>query len=232
THNTPPKILDLGAGTGANLRALYKPNQSWRLVDWDNTLLNEALRRHPQYYVTTHKANLNALESLPWDGVTAVTASALFDLTSAQFIDQLVAQLAERKLTLYSTLNYEGSMRWLPAHPLDASVERYFNSDQRRDKGFGPALGPDACAYLSQCLTAHGYNVILAESPWQLGQSQRALSVQLIAGIYRALKEQPLNEAAQLHPTALAHWRQFRLEHLFNSACYVGHMDLLALPPE
>ncbi len=44
-----PVVVDLGAGTGSTLRAFTSPNQqplTWRLVDNDTALLDEADRRH------------------------------------------------------------------------------------------------------------------------------------------------------------------------------------------
>jgi hypothetical protein len=227
---SPDRILvDLGAGTGSNLRALTKlgaNNIVWRLVELEGKLLDEALRRHgKQYLIEDYQADLNVVAELPLTGANVVSASALFDLASKTFIDALVERIDGRKTAIYAALNYDGTTTWSPAHPLDEKILAAFNNDQLRDKGFGPALGPDCTAYLQQQLSAKNYTVTLAPSPWQLGGNDQALVVELIEGVAAAVA---IDDA--LTSTEISDWKQFRLAQSAAGNCTIGHWDLLALP--
>jgi len=224
-----PIVADLGAGTGSTLRALTAAGAErcvWRLVDHDPALLNEALRRHGQSsIVEDYQADLRDIAALPLGGITLLSASALFDLMSAELMDALVARVKQQSAAFYAALNYDGRTQWTPPHPLDATVLEAFNADQRRDKGLGPALGPDAAAYLAKALQQSGYTVQLADSPWQLGADQDQLVSELVRGIRSAVAS-----TAGLSASALDDWQAFRLSHAGSGQCLVGHIDILAFP--
>lgn len=227
---SPDRILvDLGAGTGSTLRALTKlgaDNIVWRLVDLDGKLLDEALRRHGRkFLIEDYQSDLTIVNELPLTGVDVVSASALFDLASAEFIDTLTARIDARKTAVYAALNYDGTTTWTPSHPLDETVLNAFNQDQRRDKGFGPALGPDCTSYLQRVLENRGYRVTLKPSPWQLSAKDHAMLSELIDGIASAV-----SEGYGLNADELADWKDFRVTHIADGTCTLGHWDLLALP--
>jgi hypothetical protein len=89
------------------------------------------------------------------------------------------------------------------ADPDDALVRSAFNAHQRRDKGVGAALGPDAPAHLAGRLRRLGYRVRVAPSPWRLGMEHApdaALAAALIDGwLFAALEQQPA-ASARLRP--------------------------------
>lgn len=223
-----PIVADLGAGTGSTLRALEGGGGCvWRLVDHDGALLTTALKRHGrQCIIEDYQADLAAIDELPLGGATLVTASALFDLVSEAFVGQLVARLVAQRTALYAALNYDGATTWTPGHPFDAAVLAAFNLDQRRDKGFGPALGPDAVACMQSALERAGFSVRLASSPWRLGAGDQTLIAELVRGIASAVADGYGLDAARLQD-----WQEFRLAHATDGGCMVGHLDLLALPP-
>ena len=225
-----PIIVDLGSGSGSTLRALEQAGLHkalWRLVDNDGKLLDAALQRHlGKWMLEDYQADLSIVNELPLGGAALVTASALFDLASEQFMEQLARRLPEG-CALYSALNYNGVMSWSAQHPFDAQVVSAFNRDQQRNKGMGgPALGPQAVAFLRTLLEGSGFSVEVAESPWKIeGQSQRQLLLALVEGIAEAVSNTlPAEEVAE--------WHRFRQQHVDNDSCYVGHLDLLALPAE
>jgi SAM-dependent methyltransferase len=225
-----PSLLDIGCGTGSTYRTLspvMPTTTRWQLLDYDPQLLLEAESQiGPSTAVTFRRHDLNDLEGLPLDGVSVVTASALFDLCSADFCDRFVDRLARQKSGLYAALNYDGVMAWSEAHPLDDRVVESFNRHQRLDKGFGPALGPDATEHLSRLLGARGYAVEIETSSWQLGPKHHALQAELLHGI-----RQPVTEIGTISPAELEEWLDFRLAAITmpDSSCVVGHTDLLAL---
>jgi len=226
-----PHILDIGCGTGSTWRSLsdHVPGStSWRLVDYDPALLAEAARSiGAGNRVEFRQHDLNNLAGLPLDGVSAVTASALLDLCSERFCDALSERLSVHGCALYAALNYDGVMRWSVDHALDGQVVDLFNRHQRRDKGFGPALGPDATSCMAEQLTARGYLLRIEDSPWELDARTAALQTELLKGL-----RQPLLEMRSLGEQEIDDWLAFRLAALKSesSTCTIGHKDLFGLP--
>jgi Methyltransferase domain len=223
-------ILDLGCGTGSNARALIPhlgSTQHWRLADHDRALLDvaaEKLAAHSAVTVATEEADLShGIEALLDEPCHLVTAAALFDLVSREWLDDMVAALAARRLPLYTVLTYDGVMEWDPPHPADEPIRDAFNNHQHRDKGFGPAAGPAAAAHLTARLSQAGYEVATAPSPWQLGPDDHRLMIANAVGVANAVWQ-----TGQLPESELAGWLAFRRE---GACCTIGHLDLLAFPP-
>ena len=223
-----PLIVDLGCGTGSTLRALgpLVSRARWRLVDNDPALLDEARRRRPEgTEVATVEADLSALDQLDLSGVALVTASALFDLVSESFVARLAARLARTGTALYAALSYDGSCEWSRPHPLDADMVALFNRHQRGDKGFGPALGPEAGDRLKAAFAAAGFAVEAAESPWRLGPESVNLERMFVDGMADAVEE-----LREFGPGEVEGWRVARLEAP-GQGLEVGHLDVMAVPP-
>lgn len=232
------QVVDLGAGTGSTLRAFQTLGDDsaaalqWRLLDHDPVLLAEAHRRHgDKAQLETCQADLATVAALPLAGARLVTASALFDLVSADFLATLAgllaAQCRQQPVGIYAALNYDGTTRWDPIHPLDRQVLAAFNQDQRRDKGFGPALGPASGTTMERLFKEAGFTVRTAPSPWLLDGRDQAMTRELINGIAGAVAGSPGIEKA-----ALNDWRRFRLDRVSTGTCEIGHLDVLALPAQ
>lgn len=241
----PLEVLDLGCGTGANLRELapefaaHAPRpiplaeQHWRLVDRDPVLLSRAAAEPLAVPRVTVQRDLAAgLEAGLFAGVQLVAASALLDLVSEAWIAQFARTVtsiypANRAPALLFTLNYDGQTSWSPTDPRDPIVLDRFNADQRRDKGFGPALGPDGAGAMAAALASRGYRLLQVRTPWQLDPRARAMQSALVEGHRQALAADP----------AVADWldswaaRRQELIRSGRSLMTVGHVDLLALPP-
>lgn len=221
-----PAVLDLGAGTGASLRALAPllgPGVRWTLAELDPVLIGRAAALvGPDPAVALVRADLaRDLEVLLARGPDLVTGSALIDLCSAAWLDRLAAALPPRA-ALWMALAYDGRELWEPAHAAEPAALAAFHAHQRRDKGFGPALGPDAAAHLAAALRARGREVLLAPSPWRLGPGDGALVAALAEGAAAAVAE-----TGALDPATLALWRAARAGA---RRVEIGHLDLLALP--
>jgi SAM-dependent methyltransferase len=217
------RLLDLGCGTGATARAFAAAGAiapRWCLVDNDPALLALARERHPAAEIRCQ--DLRDIDALPLDGICMVTASALFDLVSGDWLERLVARLARGRVALHAALSYDGEMRWTPEDPDDAAVTERFNRHQRGDKGFGPALGPEAAVRLIALFEAHGYAVRSAPSPWRLGPRDAALHEALLAGIADAAQETGLRAAPD--------WAARRRAGIGAAQAEIGHVDVLALP--
>ncbi|SSC71340.1 unnamed protein product [Ciceribacter sp. T2.26MG-112.2] len=225
------RVLDIGCGTGSTWRSLgdrLPAKVGWTLLDHDAELLEEAERRIGQNgKVAFRRHDLNDIDGLPLQGIEVVTASALFDLCSERFCEAVADRLASARIGLYAALNYDGIMEWSLPHPLDRQMVDLFNRHQRTDKGFGPALGPDATACLASLFAARGYNVRIGNSPWRMDAGSTALHVELLNGLRR-----PLLEISELSEETVAGWLEYRLLAIGQpgSSCRVGHTDIIALP--
>ena len=228
-------IVDLGAGTGSTIRGLQRhttlaPSIQWRLVDDDPELLAEAVRRHSEEYsIESFLVDLSATQKLPLESVSLITASALLDLVSSNFIRDLCQLIKEknedRPLGFYSALNYDGCIKWTPFHPLDAAILMNFNTDQSRDKGFGPALGPDATDFLKTQFDSTKFQCLSAKSPWLLGSADYLLTESLINGI-----SDVAIQTDELTNSDIQDWKTFRIKNVRTGTCYLGHTDILVLP--
>ncbi len=216
-----PVILDLGCGTGATARAfsdVLPVNAQWRLVDSDSELLDRAAEEIGPT-AKTYLLDLNEIEALPLEGVTLVTASALLDLVSEAWVNALVPKL---DVPFYAALNYEGTMNWTPVGQLDEEIRIAFNTHQRTDKGFGPALGPDVAERSAEIFQNSGFEVDCADSPWQLGPGNGQLLFELIEGIAQAATDAGVKNATD--------WCCARQDNLSDTNCVIGHVDMLAMP--
>ena len=249
------RVLDLGAGTGANLRYLAPRlggEQLWTLVDHDAGLLEiapDALQRWAQAHrweferagdeirvsgadftvaVRRERRDLfRSLDALPWAEAHLVTASALLDLVSEAWFRRLIGHCGLASAALFFALTYDGRVEWTPSLAGDARIVDALNRHQRGDKGFGAALGPMAAPRTRQLLEAAGYWVREARSDWRMRTSDHAIQARLIEDWSQVVKTMSLES-----PVRIETWRGQRLAALTggDSRLRVGHIDLLATP--
>lgn len=237
-------VLDLGCGTGANLRAtapLLPSRQIWTVVDRDPALLNAA-RAKLSGWADRFSAEGDALEleksgrrirvvfrqadlarettSLIDEGADLVTASAFFDLTSEAYIREFAKTVVARRARFYASLTYNGVQRWTPHRPADNQVAAAFQRHQMRDKGFGPAAGPLAGSHLVDQFRINGYAVLEGESPWQLERGDRMLIEELVRGYAVAVTEQ-----GGVDEKTIVSWVSVP-----RNAAFIGHTDVFAAP--
>jgi SAM-dependent methyltransferase len=243
-HRASISVLDLGCGTGSNLRAtapLLGPVQQWTLVDHDEGLLAAAIERlcgwaaaaerdgsrlllskdGKRIWVRLACADLASdLEGMLETGADLYTASALLDLVSDDFIATVAAHVARRRAAFFTVLTYNGVQRWTPKHEADAAMAAAFRSHQGRDKGFGPAAGPIAPALIAAAFDEAGYTVSEGDSGWRLDAADAALIDALATGFAAAVSETRLVPEAKV-----ADWLKVK-----RTGALVGHTDILALP--
>ena len=141
---TAISVVDLACGTGSTLRAVgphLPPRQNWRLVDNNLSLLAQVARPPglPQLSVITRPVDLARDLELALDGpLDLVTASALLDLVSAEWLDRLIIEAAARRLPVYAALSYDGRTVTDPAAVFDAELLAGFNLHQRTRQGLWP----------------------------------------------------------------------------------------------
>jgi hypothetical protein len=254
-NGRPPKLLDLATGTGANARMLAPligGDQDWLIIDDDRALLGWCAAEHIAWaaregYVAEkvgdalliragearwrfRARHLDLAHDLatglaePHDGVAM---AALADLVSARWVDALADHVQRRHVPLLALLTVDGRRQWHPAAAADALVRDAFTAHQRRDKGFGPALGAAAPVYLGARLAAAGCAVASAASDWRIGPDDRRMLAAVIDMESAAATEQQPEAAV-----AIARWAAQRRAELAAGALSlaVGHRDILALP--
>jgi hypothetical protein len=223
-----PRVVDLGAGSGSNVRALaplVPAGARWRLVDDDDALLALAATRCGT--VACERHNLaHDLEAAIGDA-DAIVAAALADLVSSDWLDRLFAIAARRAAPVLMTLTTDGTPVLEPAAPGDAAVIAGFTLDQARDKGFGPALGANAPGALIAAAARHGYGIEAAHSDWQIAADDTAMLTAMLdylAGGALAAQPQSRGAVEAWHDARRADVAAHRLR------MRVGHRDILAFP--
>ncbi len=222
-------IVDLGAGTGANARYLQDAAAdpfAWRLVDADPALLSRAGAIGAG--IETVVADLADIRPDLIEGAAAVTCAALLDLVSETWLAGLSAACARADLPVLFALGVDGRVRFDPEDPDDDLVMDGFRRDQSRDKGFGPALGPDAPDAACRAFSAAGFSVIRARSDWALSGDDAGLLDAYLKGVAAAAAA---GADAQLRDM-IAAWSRRRRAAAGDRrlAVEVGHADVLALP--
>ena len=248
-------IIDLGAGTGANLRyaaPLLTGAQDWLLVERDPLLLAAVASQlqawsqatQSQFSVTGAQFAVRGggfecqvqslaldlaaqLETLPLRRGVLLTASALLDLVSEQWLRRLMRRAAAVEAVVWFTLTYDGRIDCDPAEPEDEEVRELVNRHQRGDKGFGWALGPAAAGTAEKILGECGYRVHRASSDWCIGPHHGALQNALVAGWFEAACDVAPRRTSTLHA-----WQARRRAHIEGgrSTLRVGHVDMVGRP--
>ena len=232
-------IVDLGSGTGSNLRGtsshLAVP-QAWTLVEYDPRLIVAGTPGLADLApgITARYLELDLardLEAAIPEGTDLVTAAAFADLVSAAWLDRLVAVVSARRAALYMALTYDGGWRWRPGDVFDAEVKARFDAHQATDKGFGPALGPAATRALEERLAPLGGRLLVESSDWQLGYEDQAIQAALLDGYAAAARELAPDQVPD-QADEIDGWASQRRRHIAagRSLHRVGHRDLLWLP--
>jgi SAM-dependent methyltransferase len=252
----PLSIVDLGAGTGANLRYLAPRlggRQEWLLIDSDRELLTAANARLRDWAATldarvetdasrisittalfsavvrTRELDMaSALAALSLPRGCLVTASALLDLVSRSWLEALADACRAAHASVLFALTYDGRLTLEPAERDDDLARALFNRHQHTDKGFGPALGPGAAAAAKAAFAQRGYTLGEAASDWRLGRAEQRLQGELIDGWLAAALE--IEPGSTLR---LERWHTRHRAHIDvgESTVVVGHSDLGGLPP-
>ncbi len=250
------QVVDLGAGTGANLRyvaPLLGGPQGWIAADQDPSLLETMNLRMRDWaesmdaevdeegdgritvradlfecHISTVSIDLGTeLDRLALPDGALVTASALLDLVSEDWLWRLARSSADRAAPVWFALSYDGRVECNPEEPEDLEVLNLFNRHQRTDKGFGPALGPGAARKAAEIFADHGYRTCSEPSDWRVGSDSKPLQRALLDGWFRAACEVDPSRSSKF-----GEWRERRRAHIDNgrSEMIVGHVDVIGTP--
>ena len=226
-------IVDLGCGIGATLRALaprLPRNQNWRLIDNNVDALDsvKTIATPPGVEVRTMLLDLvGGLEAALEGPINIVAISAFLDLVSPEWLEQLVCRTTERHLPVYAALTYDGRVMLRPIDHHDAAVIAAVNRHQLTDKGFGPALGPDASTCGIKLFQAAGYDVHYGQSDWTFEPVDREIQLEIFSAWADAARE-----TGAVPITDLDLWLEVRREAVAagRSQLRIGHVDFVARP--
>lgn len=225
-HDRPVRAVDLGTGTGSNIRYLaprLPSPQRWLAVDREPLLLTMVPSG-----VETFQRELDELHADLFAGRVLVTASALLDLVSVSWIEHLAAHCRSAGAAVLFALTYDGRSACSPHDEDDEAILELFNRHQRaNDKGFGRAAGPDGAAAAVRAFRAAGYDVQQARSDWLLPPESPEVQRLLVAGWAEAALEVAPDRAAMIDA-----WLRRRLAHVdaATSRIVVGHVDVGGWP--
>lgn len=240
------EVLDLGAGTGSNLRWLAPRlpfDQDWLLLDHDTALLDRAESLSAasdgggsSIRVRTHRIDLAELSPRLFEDAGLVTASALFDLVSEAWVRELADRVAGSGAAALFALTVDGR-RWFTDFRgalIDDEHDRWmcdlFNRHQCRAKGLGAALGPEAARMVPAALDSVGMQVQVDRADWHL-----AAGLTTTAALGEALLEDWAGAALEQSPEdaqSIEAWLRRRRAGLEAGTVGIGigHVDVLALP--
>ena len=252
------RVLDLGSGSGSNLRYLaprLPQPQAWTLLDHDADLLSRAAAAAgPEREVTCVRGDLAREGLAAVADAHLVTCSALLDLVPAGWLRRLARACRAASCGVLLALSYDGRITWgmgegereagritrgpgaggaagraASAAADDALVQRLVNAHQRRPQQPEPALGPGAAATAEALLAAEGYRTWCRPSPWPLGPADAALAGELVTGWERAALEMA---GGPVEADRIRAWATGRRSTVASGRFQltVGHQDLLALP--
>ncbi|MCC7425940.1 MAG: class I SAM-dependent methyltransferase [Alphaproteobacteria bacterium] len=249
-----PRLIDLGAGAGSLMRWLapiLARRQRWTLLDDDPALLGVAIERSagwalkqgwavkpigkgaisiaaPAGAIEVHTLRRGLTAKLPLAGQDAVLCSALMDLAGQAWCRRFVASVAKAGLPALLCLTVDGRLAWRPPHRADRLVDDAFHRHMTRDKGLGPALGPDAAQALGALFADAGYKIRMGKSDWRIPRNDAAMLADMIGGHAGAAEE-----AWPAGAPTIARWAARRRAQALGRrlTLMVGHLDLLALPP-
>jgi len=226
----PGAAVDLGTGTGSNRRWLaprLPAATRWTLVDADPALLALAGRDAPPEHQLLQLDLARDLDQLPFPQRGLVTAAALLDLVSAPWLEALAGHCRRAGSAVVFALTYDGRSTCRPMDRDDQYIVSLVNQHQRRDKGFGPALGPHAAAAAARVFAAAGYRTWRVRTDWRIDADEPALQAELLAGWADAATEQAPQSSERI-----AAWLERRRRHLARGRSHltVGHEDLYGWP--
>lgn len=227
-------VHDLGSGTGSMLRWLaprLPALQHWVLHDRDAELLELAVAGpppgDPPVSIETRHGDLTRLPPEELADATLLTASALLDMMTADELGRVVDLCARVGAPVLVALSVTGQVELDPEHPLDTQLCEAFNAHQRRDRGAGRLLGPDAVTEATAMFDGLGFGVRTEASPWRLGPAHTSLTRVWFEGWVAAACEQEPELSTLATPYVERRLAELDAGRL---AVTVRHLDLLALP--
>ena len=255
-HQTPLKVVDVGSGTGANVRYYFDRiphEQEWILIEQNEQLRDECCRSlvafaqergyHWQQQdgtflltddqktatVQLMSGRIEHIEQLADLARTdVVTANAVFDLLSFEQFDTLVGKLVQHEVCLLATLNYYETS-FLPFSEEDHRFMRWYHMHMKRPQPTGIAMGPDCSEEMLDLLAQHHMMIEQEGSQWHLKKNATTMHHYLLHFIEHAVAELSLSADEQRDfDTWLTHRKSLCRQRQLE--IIVDHSDIFAYP--
>ncbi len=238
-------IIDLGSGSGANLKYLSPKidgQQVWHLIERDKSLMNHA-EKTIELVKQTNQAKLRSVHKIIADFTDkdlnvfketerrVFLANAVFDIiplaTFLTFLDLLGSRPCNNVI-LYFTIHINEDLTIQPIHPLNQKYLSLFHQHMQRDQNGKRAMGPNTVREISNTLSQRGFLVKTADSSWDIKEDSSFLKSNfdfIICATRELLGPKEVGEWEE--------WVQFHLKAIDQgkSRLHVGHQDILAYWP-
>lgn len=233
----PVRVVDVGAGTGAN-HAYLSPRlpveQRWVVVDHDADLLAHAGHGDALRVEAGVCDLVGVLEDLAADEdgrlPMLVTCAALLDVLTAEELGCLADAVEGSAAPALLSLSVTGEVSWSPSDPADGLVAGLFDAHQRR----GGRPGPQGVAHLVADLRSRGLEVLTSPTPWRLDDRRPRLLArwldERVAAAVAQLSAQDGDDSAGRRELADWHARRRAQQASAGPVAHVGHVDVLVLP--
>src|SRR5262249_38148018 len=143
------------------------------------------------------------------------------------WLNRLAVEAAARRIPVYAALSYDGRVELQPHDPMDKRIIDAVNRHQRRDKGFGPALGPTAAEGAIAAFERIGCVVKYGLADWEFAPADRDIQTEVLSGWAAAACEIGDSPSSEIKDWLT---RRRDLVRDGRSSLRVGHVDLLARP--
>ncbi|MEH2339876.1 class I SAM-dependent methyltransferase [Nostoc sp.] len=245
------KIVDFGAGTGANCRYYFSKishEQEWFLVEQNQELLEIAFDRlivwaqengyesqlqnsrlvltNQVHKITIHRivGSILDLENLiDLNTFDLAVANAVFDLFSEKQFQTLLECLKKYHLPMLATINYTG-MNFIPQSEKDSDFIKYYHHHMQRHQDFGRGMGPECGSFMWEAIKGIGMKVLQGESPWEISNSDPVF-LEFILGFMEESIPEIIEEATlqdKLNTWLLEKQQMMSQKKL---SCSVAHQD-------
>ena len=191
------RVLDLGAGNGANLRyfsSRWESLRHWTLLDHNPELMKVCkswvnAQDDLDLELNCREGSLSSFDEVVSSAdFDLVMANALFDLTTQDEFELVSATLKEYELPLLFTLNYSG-MKFYPEDSFDQEVEVSYAKHMRQSGGKVEFMGERAGPAMAEMLLQQGATVVKGESYWHISPGDRQMLNYKIGFIENALSD-------------------------------------------
>lgn len=237
------RILDIGAGTGSNIRYLLtkltNPKQQWILLDQEEDLLQNVKHHLAILADLQHQSDAKfafhyegreiSVEFLVGDLFSSkveaymkssdlIVANAFFDLLSKSQLSSFMSMLKANEQLLLATINYTGTT--FSVHHSkqdDIWIERY-HQHMKRPSLSGSSTGPDCINEMTRIIQDHGLRYVAGPSDWVLD-----LKEPLIQGIFDFMEAAFLDMGMPIEE--FNNWRTSKRE----GELVIHHSDLAIL---
>ena len=155
-----------------------------------------------------------------------ISYSAALDLMSKSSIKEAIKRVNNLN-AIYFSLCFNGIVKWTPANTFDKYILSFFNKHQRRDKGFGAALGLQSIDFVNRYSIKQGMKVNTKNSPWIV--NNKTNKDKTFMNRYLLDIKKALFHMEGIDKDILRKWYKDKKSDIEKKSIklYVGHQDML-----